>query len=106
MKRTKQEEKWYLTVTLAVSVILVLLTGLLVHYVINVQSEIKLLSQHNPPATIEYCDRHNVCNTVEVEEFELVYNSRLMHVNHYVRFEHNGETIIWKTEKARVILHE
>ena len=106
MKRTDEEVKSYLIVTLAVIVILVLLTVVLVYYVIKVQSEIKLSSQHDTPATIEYCDRHNVCNTAEVEEFELVYNSRLMDVNHYVRFQHNGETIIWKTERARVILHE
>ena len=66
-------------------------------------NEVNIVTEYEQEATITYCGGYNICNTVEVESFNLVYIQRFTTITHYIQFEVNGETRLSNVERTKVV---
>ena len=71
-------------------------------YFLDRSKEINVVEVYEQQASIEYCDRHNICDVVLVDRFELVYIQRFNNFTYYIRFEVDGELRLHSVDRTTV----
>lgn len=74
--------------------------------IVRKASEYEVVEHYIASATVEYCDRHNLCRKVQVEEVFLVRNMRLNTITYYYEFVVDGELKRYKTDQVKVWFNE